>query len=104
MKYLYIIFLFFTCLSLPSRAAWIDFEELVQGKVFNYKAYFYDNFQIKASKYYGKGTVTYYGFLLEANIGDSNEGENFLSVDSGSDYFLPGISPCVRIVVASKFN
>jgi len=92
MKYLRIVMLFITCLSLSSNAAWIDFEELQQQKVFNYKAYFYDDFQIKASKYYGKGTVTYYGFLLEANIGDHNEGENFLGVDSGSFYFLPGIS------------
>lgn len=92
MKLLTYLLLCLICFSLPSNAAWIDFEELPQGKVFSYKAYFNDDFQIKASKYYGKGTVTYYGFLLEANVGDSNQGENFLSVDSGSYYFVPGIS------------
>ncbi|MCP4320844.1 MAG: hypothetical protein GY787_03105 [Alteromonadales bacterium] len=92
MKYLYLILLLFSCISFTSNATWIDFEELQRGKVFSYKAYLYDNFQIKASKYFGKGTVTYYGFLLQANLGDSNEGENYLAVDSGSYYFLPGIS------------
>lgn len=79
-------------ISVDSHATWIDFEELPQSKEFSYKAYTFEGYQIKASKYYGQGIVTYYGFLLQANMGDSNEGENFLSVDSGSYYFLPGIT------------
>ena len=90
----YLLFLLLSCsLTHPNaQAVWLDFEELEQGKSYSYKAYTFEGFQIKASKYYGQGTVTYYGFLLQKNLGDSNQGENFLSVDSGSNYFLPGIS------------
>lgn len=96
MKYLrnltFISLLSIFFLSFNSHATWIDFEELADGKAFSYKAYTFDDYQIKASKYYGQGILTYYGFLLQANMGDSNEGENFLTVDSGSHYFLPGIT------------
>ncbi len=91
MLYKTAILVFFYLFPYFSFATWLDFEELQAGDTFNYKAYQFEEFQIKASKYFNNQTVTYYGFLLQANVGDSNYGENFLAVDTGSRFYQPGV-------------
>ncbi|PKG40539.1 hypothetical protein [Psychromonas sp. Urea-02u-13] len=81
--------LFFCSLA---SAEWVDFEDLVVGKEFNYKPYSSQEFEFKASRYFKGGSLFYYDFKIAANLGDSNNNENFLSIDFGSNSCLPGIA------------
>ena len=75
-----------------SSAEWIDFEDLMIGKEFNYKPYSSQEFEFKASRYFKGGSLFYYDFKIAANLGDSNNSENFLAIDFGSNSCLPGIA------------
>ncbi len=84
-----VIMVFFSSLVC---AEWIDFEDLMVGKEFNYKPYSSQEFEFKASRYFEGGSLFYYDFKIAANLGDSNNSENFLSIDFGSNSCLPGIA------------
>lgn len=86
--------MFITCILFTplSLAEWVDFEDLSSGKEFNYKPYASQEFEFKASRYFDGGTLFYYDFKIAANLGDSNQSENFLSIDMGSNSCAPGIS------------
>lgn len=85
-------------------AEWVDFEDLAAGKEFNYKPYYSQGFEFKASRYFEGGTLFYYDFKIAANLGNSNESENFLSIDAGNNSCLPGISVKHKEVQAFDFN
>ncbi|PKF60320.1 hypothetical protein CW745_15865 [Psychromonas sp. psych-6C06] len=91
---LYKCYMFITCILFTplSLAEWVDFEDLSSGKEFNYKPYASQEFEFKASRYFDGGTLFYYDFKIAANLGDSNQSENFLSIDMGSNSCAPGIS------------
>ncbi len=100
MKMLLLISLIFT--SFNSVAEWLDFENVKKGQEYNYKPYQASDFEVKASRYFKPGSLLYYDFMLVANIGDSNYGENYLSVDFGNESCVPGMS--IRHKDGAPFN
>ncbi len=79
-------------LSSLAKAEWVDFEDLYVGKEFDYKPYYSLEYEFKASRYFKGGTLIYYDFKIAANLGDSNNSENYLSIDTGNNSCLSGIS------------
>lgn len=86
------------------HAEWVDFEDLTIGNEFNYKPYYSQDFEFKASRYFKGGTLFYYDFKIAANLGNSNNSENFLSIDAGNNSCLPGISVKHKEVQAFDFH